>query len=199
MAYYGKWYIGSTAGGYSRGVEAKSVEMCAENIDNADWIEWTGSEWTGSVENISIKCADENDQIVTDDNNLIEDDVSKRSQIYNLLAADNDRSDDFQMQENSRTQTDFKSNGEDSSLEDTPENDPRDMFFILRDWNQIWQVTQTGFPIYSSNYPGGIFCTDEGYEFELEIYPKECGRKILLGCFEAFEGSVTEPPLVICK
>ena len=99
--------------------------------------------------------------------------ISENNQIHDLLEG--------HLQENGRSQTDFrKSNGEDSPNEETIENDPRDMYFILRDWNQIWQLTQTGFPIYSSNYPGGIFRTDEGYEFELEIYPKEICRKIFL-------------------
>ena len=169
MAVYGNWYIGSTSGGNSRGVEAKSVEMCAENIDNADWLEFTGSQWI-IVENISIECADENDQIVTDDNNVIEDSVSE---IHDLLEGN--------LQENGRSQTDSqRSISGDSFLEDTPENDPRDMYFILRDWNEIWQSAKTGYPLYSSNYPGGIFRTDEGYEFELEIYPKEICRKIVL-------------------
>ena len=149
-----------------------SRQMCAENIANADWLEWNGSEWI-IVENILIECADEDHQIVSDENNVVGESVSENNQIHDLLEG--------HLQENGRSQTDFrKSNGEDSPNEETIENDPRDMYFILRDWNQIWQLTQTGFPIYSSNYPGGIFRTDEGYEFELEIYPKEICRKIFL-------------------
>ena len=170
MAYVEQWYIGPTAGEYVRGIEGNSVEICAEETDDADWFEWNGSEWI-IVENILIECADENDHSVSDENNVVEDYASENNQIHDLLEG--------HLQENGRSQTDFrKSIGEDSSLEDTPEDDPRDMYFILRDWDEIWQSTKTGYPVYSSNYPGGIFRTEEGYEFELEIYPKEICRKI---------------------
>ena len=52
-------------------------------------------------------------------------------------------------------------------------NDPHDMIFILTNWTEIWESAETGSRIESKNYPGGIFKTDEGYEFELWIYPKE--------------------------
>ena len=52
-------------------------------------------------------------------------------------------------------------------------NDPRDMVFILTNWTEIWETSETGTRIESKNYPGGVFKTDEGYEFQLWIYPKE--------------------------
>ena len=52
-------------------------------------------------------------------------------------------------------------------------NDPRDMIFILTNWTEIWETSETGTRIESKNYPGGVFKTDEGYEFQLWIYPKE--------------------------
>lgn len=51
-------------------------------------------------------------------------------------------------------------------------DDPRDMFFTLPNWSEIWENTPKGSSIYTSSYPGGIFKTEEGYEFELRIYPK---------------------------
>ena len=51
-------------------------------------------------------------------------------------------------------------------------DDPRDMFFTLPNWSDIWENTPKGSSIYTSDYPGGIFKTEEGYEFELRIYPK---------------------------
>ena len=51
-------------------------------------------------------------------------------------------------------------------------NDPRDMYFILKNWTEIWESSEVGNKIESINYPGGIFETDEGYEFQLWIYPK---------------------------
>jgi len=52
-------------------------------------------------------------------------------------------------------------------------NDPRDMFFVLPNFNQLWYSQQPGSSIYSSNYEGGIFTTDEGYQFQLQIFLKE--------------------------
>ena len=52
-------------------------------------------------------------------------------------------------------------------------DDPRDMVFILTNWTEIWETSETGTRIESKNYPGGVFKTDEGYEFQLWIYPKE--------------------------
>ena len=49
----------------------------------------------------------------------------------------------------------------------------RDMVFILTNWTEIWETSETGTRIESKNYPGGVFKTDEGYEFQLWIYPKE--------------------------
>ena len=112
---------------------------------------------------------------------MIEDFVFDSNQLFDLPAVDNDGSDDFATQ-NSRSQRDFqKSNDKELPLVNTIENDPRDMYFILQNWAQIWQSSSTGFPVYSSNYPGGIFRTDEGYEFELEIYPQEFCRKNIFG------------------
>ena len=58
MAAYEQWYIGSTAGGGSRGVEGNSVEICAEETADADWFEWHDEQWTKS-DNIQIKCVDD--------------------------------------------------------------------------------------------------------------------------------------------
>ena len=52
-------------------------------------------------------------------------------------------------------------------------NDPRDMVFILTNWTELLESSETGTRIESRNYPGGVFKTDEGYEFQLWIYPKE--------------------------
>ena len=52
-------------------------------------------------------------------------------------------------------------------------NDPRDMYFIFENWTEILESSEVGTKIESKNYPGGIFRTDEGYEFQLWIYPKE--------------------------
>ena len=175
MASYGKWFIGPTTGSSVRGAEVESIEMCPEKTADDEWFEWNGSEMIEVVD-ISIECVDE-DQIVSDDYTVVEDYVFESNQLYDLPAADNDGSDDFATQ-NSRSQADFqKSNDEDLQLENKIENDPRDMYFILQNWTQIWQSSSTGFPVYSSNYPGGIFRTDEGYEFELEISPKEFCRE----------------------
>ena len=53
-----KWYIGPTIGGWSRGVEVNSIEICAENIANANWFEWDGSQMTESY-NIRFQCVDD--------------------------------------------------------------------------------------------------------------------------------------------
>ena len=54
-------------------------------------------------------------------------------------------------------------------------DDPRDMFFTLPNWSEIWENTPKGSSIYTSDYPGGTFKTEEGYEFELRIYPQVQG------------------------
>ena len=58
-------------------------------------------------------------------------------------------------------------------------NDPRDMFFVLPNFNQLWYSQSTGSSIYSSNYEGGIFTTDEGYQFELQIFFKELDKNLI--------------------
>ena len=64
-------------------------------------------------------------------------------------------------------------NGRDLSQE-IIENDPRDMFFILKNWNQTWHSHTTGMAVHSSSFgTDGIFRTHEGYEFQLVIYPQE--------------------------
>ena len=62
--------------------------------------------------------------------------------------------------------------GEQSADARDLKDDPRDMFFTLPNWSDIWENTPKGSSIYTSDYPGGIFKTEEGYEFELRIYPK---------------------------
>ena len=61
----------------------------------------------------------------------------------------------------------------DQIISPTAMNDPRDMVFSLTNWTEIWESSETGTRIESKNYPGGVFKTDEGYEFQLWIYPKE--------------------------
>ena len=63
-------------------------------------------------------------------------------------------------------------------LKNTIIDDSLDIYFVLRNWTHLWNTHTTGSALYSSNYPGGIFRTIEGYEFELAIYPQECRRKI---------------------
>ena len=50
-----KWYIGTENGGGSRGVEALSIELCAENI-NAKWQEYGNNQWWPS--DATVKCID---------------------------------------------------------------------------------------------------------------------------------------------
>lgn len=51
------------------------------------------------------------------------------------------------------------------------------MYFILNNWTEIWESAEIGTRIESKNYPGGVFKTDEGYEFQLWIYPKGISTK----------------------
>ena len=57
MAQYSAWYISSTMGAGSRGVDFKSTAICAEEI-KGDVEEWTGSEMT-KAKNAQIKCIDD--------------------------------------------------------------------------------------------------------------------------------------------
>ena len=57
MARYGQWYIGGETGSGSRGVEINSVEMCVEDIANANWFEWENSQWIES-KNLTLQCVD---------------------------------------------------------------------------------------------------------------------------------------------
>ena len=43
MAAVQQWYIGPTVGGYVRGIECDSAEICAEETSQADWFEWDGN------------------------------------------------------------------------------------------------------------------------------------------------------------
>ena len=70
--------------------------------------------------------------------------------------------------------------GEQSADARNLKDDPRDMFFTLPNWSEIWENTPKGSSIYTSDYPGGIFKTEEGYEFELRIYPQVQGSAISL-------------------
>ena len=96
---------------------------------------------------------------------------SDADQKHNFVQVD---ASERQMKKITRSQTiSENSNGRDSSLE-VIENDPRDMYFILKNWNQTWHSHTTGRAVYSSDFgTDGIFCTHEGYEFELKIYPQE--------------------------
>ena len=58
MAAVQQWYIGPTVGGYVRGIEGNSVEICAEETFEADWFEWDGNQMT-KAENIQLKCVDD--------------------------------------------------------------------------------------------------------------------------------------------
>ena len=58
MATYGKWYIGSSTGSTSRGVEIDSLDICADKMDDADWFEWGGSQMNES-NNIRFQCVDD--------------------------------------------------------------------------------------------------------------------------------------------
>ena len=57
MAEYGEWYIGSSTGSRKRGVRIQTGEICAENIENANVLEWDNSYWRKQI-NFSIQCAD---------------------------------------------------------------------------------------------------------------------------------------------
>ena len=70
------------------------------------------------------------------------------------------------------TVVDEQAAGEQSADARNLKDDPRDMFFTLPNWSEIWENTPKGSSIYTSDYPGGIFKTEEGYEFELRIYPQ---------------------------
>ena len=59
------------------------------------------------------------------------------------------------------------------------ENDPRDMFFVLPNFEQLWYSQSPGSSIYSSDYEGGIFTTDEGYQFELQIFLKGLDNNLI--------------------
>ena len=67
MARYGKWYIGPETGSGVRGVEIFSVDVCAEDLVNADWIEWNGSQWI-QVEEIFVQCLNDDHRINSDKN-----------------------------------------------------------------------------------------------------------------------------------
>ena len=67
MAIYDKWYIGGKTGSGTRGVQITSIEMCVEDIENANWFEWNGSQWI-QVEEIFVQCVD-----VTNDKNHEQD------------------------------------------------------------------------------------------------------------------------------
>ena len=58
MASHAKWWIGPSTGGTARGVEANSVEICAENTADADAFEWDGSQML-VADNLKIKCIDD--------------------------------------------------------------------------------------------------------------------------------------------
>ena len=58
MAAVQQWYIGPTVGEYVRGIEGNSVEICVEEIFEADWFEWDGNQMT-KAENIELKCVDD--------------------------------------------------------------------------------------------------------------------------------------------
>ena len=57
IARYGTWSIGKAVGDTARGVDFKSVAICAEDI-KGDVEEFTGSEWE-KTENAQIKCIDD--------------------------------------------------------------------------------------------------------------------------------------------
>ena len=58
MASYSQWYIGPSAGDDAKAVEINSVEICAEEIANANWFEWDGSQMIES-KNIAFQCIDD--------------------------------------------------------------------------------------------------------------------------------------------
>ena len=57
IARYGTWSIGKAVGDTARGVDFKSVAICAEDI-KGDVEEFTGSEWE-KTESVEIKCTDD--------------------------------------------------------------------------------------------------------------------------------------------
>ena len=50
------WWIGSTKGGNSRGVQAPDVSFCPENVEKP-WQEYTGSGWI-TTGNVVARCVD---------------------------------------------------------------------------------------------------------------------------------------------
>ena len=179
MARYGQWYIGPSTGGGIRGVEVNSIEICPEELADTDWYEYDGTAFI-EVEDIQINCVanesihhSDDYQSLNDESILSSVETSDNFRFQNILEANFNTND---VNKNaSPTQSDIaRSIGKDLPFEVTIENDPRDIYFILQNWSDIWESHSTGWPVYSSNYPGGIFQTVEGYEFELEIYPQEC-------------------------
>ena len=163
MATYGKWYIGSSTGSTSRGVEIDSLDICAEEMVDADWFEWNGSQMS-QVEDISVRCIDD-DHPINSEKYIEEGKISFTNNEDNFVQ---ENGSERRMKNIIRSQTNSEILiARDSSLE-IIENDPRDMFFILRNWNHIWHSHTTGMAIYSPT-----FRTQEGYEFQLKIYPQE--------------------------
>ena len=58
MTRYRKWYIGGKTGSGTRGVQINSVEICVEDIANANWFEWNGSQMI-QVKEITVQCIDD--------------------------------------------------------------------------------------------------------------------------------------------
>ena len=107
---------------------------------NATWFEFKDSNWIES-KNITIQCVDDSDRFSKEDaasytgyeQSFIQDDENER-QKQNII----------------RSQTNSEiSIGRDFSLE-IRENDPRDMFFILKNWNQTWHSHKTGMAVKAS-------------------------------------------------
>ena len=53
----GKWFIGDEIGGSTRRAESNSMEICAETLENEDWLEFDGIQWN-KTETVQLKCLD---------------------------------------------------------------------------------------------------------------------------------------------
>ena len=177
MATYGKWYIGPTTGGEARGVEVNSVEICADEIADTEWFEWNGTQWV-EIENFEITCISDEHYEKLNDHQIVDSSEHKNNadSLSSPRSVKVDFSSDVSPIEDAVLTQTYSNEGFD--VENIIEDDPRDIYFVLPNWTQLWNTHTTGYPIYSSNYPGGVFQSSEGYEFELEIYPQECHRKV---------------------
>ena len=173
--------------------KVKSVVLCPEQITETEWSEYS-YRWISSY--IQIQCVSsagsgipelEPDVDISDlndtDSSLLNYTLAYDIQANELkmiiameIFSNNDGTVTFKPIEQSEDAGVFSHTGPKKAQ---LANDPRDMFFVLPNFNQLWYSQQPGSSIYSSNYEGGIFTTDEGYQFELQIFLKELDNNLI--------------------